>query len=112
MPFFSVLIEGSNQCIPGQGDEPPAVGFFTSRIVWARELRMAARKAVQAVRDDWRTGSCARQPTADQLKLVVSESSLSSVFRWVFGPNKGHVFFSADPEDGAVAARPADPFRP
>lgn len=107
-PFFNVLAEGSNLCIPGRNGEPPAIGFFTSRVVWANEVRNAEDKALQSVRDDWQTGRYASQPTSDQLKLTVSESSLSSFVRWVLAPGKGHVFFPADHKDDAPSVRPAD----
>lgn len=102
MPFFHVLIEGTNLCIPGQEDhELPIVGFFTSRVVWALELRAAEAKALQNVRDVWVRGDCAKQPTSDQLVLAVSESSPSSLRQWLLAPNKGHVFFPMEPEDEA-----------
>lgn len=102
MPFFHVLIEGTNLCIPGKGEhEAPIVGFFTSRVVWAPGLKAAEAKALRIVRDVWVRGYCARLPTSDQLVLAVSQSGLSSVRRWFLAPNKGHVFFPKELADEA-----------
>lgn len=98
MPFFNVLVEGSNLFIPSRDGEPPVVGFFTSRVVWASEVRKAERKALRSVRDEWQTGEYARYPTSDRLQLAASEVSRSSFSRWLGAANKGHVFFPADPD--------------
>ncbi len=108
MPFFHVLIEGTNLCIPGQEDQPPIVGFFTSRVVWASDSKAAEAKALQNVRDVWVSGSCASQPTSHQLVLAVSESSSSSFRQWLLAPNKGHVFFPMEPVDEAKPFAAAD----
>lgn len=108
MPFFHVLIEGTNLCIPGEEDQPPIVGFFTSRVVWAGDLKAAQAKALQNVRDVWVRGDCAGQPTSEQLLLAVSESSSSSFCQWLLAPNKGHVFFPMEPADEAQQVAAAD----
>lgn len=110
MPFFHVLVEGTNLCIPGQVGELPIVGFFTSRIVWATDTKAAEVKALEAVRDVWVSGSCAAQPTSDQLVLAVSESNPSSFGQWLRAPNKGHMFFPMEPLDEAQPIAPADGF--
>lgn len=102
MPFFHVLIEGTNLCIPGKEEhDAPIVGFFTSRVVWAPELKAAEAKALRIVRDVWARGDCARQPTSNQLVLAVSQSGLSTARRWFLAPNKGHVFFPKELADEA-----------
>lgn len=105
MPFFNILVEGSNLFIPGRDGDPPVVGFFTSRVVWASAVHKAEQKALQSVRDEWQTGEYARHPTSDRLQLATSEVSPSSFSRWLSAPNKGHVFFPADPEDEAFSAK-------
>lgn len=110
MPFFHVLIEGTNLCITGEEDQLPIVGFFTSRVVWAGDLKAAEAKALRNVRDVWTRGDCADQPTAEQLSLAVSESSSSSFRQWLLAPNKGHVFFQMEPVDEAQPIAPADGF--
>lgn len=96
MPFFHVLLEGSNLCIPGQLGEAPSVGFFTTRVVWARGIEDAEGKALRSVKKAWEHGVYAKQPTSEQLKLRVSESGPSSLGRWLRAPNRGHVFFPED----------------
>jgi hypothetical protein len=108
MPFFRVLIEGSNLCIPGEQDEPPLAGFFTSRVVWATDMGNAEGKALGFVRDAWENGDYAKQPTSGRLELAVTESSQSSFRQWLRGPNKGHTFFSAEQEGDAPSTVAAD----
>lgn len=96
MPFFHVLLEGSNLCIPGRSGEAPSVGFFTTRVVWARCIADAEAKALRYVRKAWEHGVYANQPTSDQLTLTVSQSGPSSLGGWLSAPNKGHVFFPED----------------
>jgi len=96
MPFFHVLLEGSNLCIPGQPGEAPSVGFFTTRVVWARGIEDAEGKALRSVKKAWEHGVYAKQPTSEQLKLRVSESGPSSLGRWLRAPNRGHVYFPED----------------
>lgn len=110
MPFFHVLVEGTNLCIPGPAGEPPIAGFFTSRIVWAADTKGAETKAMKAVQDVWASGSCAAQPTSDQLVLAVSGSNPSSFREWLRAPNKGHVFFPQEPRDEVLPMAPADGF--
>ncbi|MBL8279053.1 MAG: hypothetical protein JNL93_20325 [Pelomonas sp.] len=105
MPFFNVLVEGSNLFIPGKDGDPPVVGFFASRVVWASKARKAEQKALQSVRDEWQTGEYANHPTSDRLQLAASEVSRSSFSRWLGAPNKGHVFFPSDAEDDVFSAK-------
>jgi hypothetical protein len=108
MPFFLVVIEGSNLCIPGEQDEPPIAGFFTSRFVWAADIGNAEGKALRSVRNAWESGGYAKQPTAGQLRLAVTESSPSSFRQWLQGPSKGHTFFPAEAEGDARSAVATD----
>ena len=96
MPFFLVLIEGTNVSILSEAEEAPIVGFFTSRVVWSSTLVKAETKALASVKRLWGTGSYARQPSAKQLALSVSESGPSTLRQWLSAPNKGHTFFTAN----------------
>jgi hypothetical protein len=96
MPFYRVLIEGTNLRIPGEQNQPPIVGFFTTRVVWSSTQASAEAKAMQSVRQLWAMGSYGSQPSAKQLKLAVSESGPSTLWRWLSAPNKGHAFFAAE----------------
>lgn len=108
MPFFRVLVEGSNLCVPAARPGPPIAGFFTTRVVWAADTRAAQDKALRAVRQAWETGGHASQPTSGQLELVVSETTPSSFRRWLRAPNRGHAFFPAEQAVDAPSAMAAD----
>ena len=94
MPFFLVMIEGTNLSIPSEAEQAPIVGFFTSRVVWSSTLAKAEIKALASVRRLWETGSYARQPSSKQLVLSVSESAPSTLRQWLSAPNSGHTFFA------------------
>lgn len=96
MLFYRVLLEGSNLRIPGEQDQAPIGGFFTSRVVWAATRSNAEAKALKSVRQLWAGSIYASQPTATQLTLVVSSSGPSTFWRWLTAPTKGHTFFPAE----------------
>ena len=101
MPFFTVLIEGSDLRIPGEPGSSPIVGFFTSRVVWSHTKASAESKVLRSVEKLWAEGSYSAQPSASQLKLSVSESGPASLKQWLVAPRKGHTFF---PEENASEA--------
>jgi hypothetical protein len=108
MPFFSVLMEGSNLRIPGGNGEPPIAGFFAARVVWAADTRTAEDKALRSVRDAWVNGGYASQPTSSQLDLAVSETKLSSLRGWLDASNRGYTFFSVEQVSEALSATATD----
>ena len=93
MPFFQVLIEGTNLNITSGEGTPPMVGFFASRVVWSNTCADAEAKALESVRKLWSNGSYAAQPSSGQLSLSISESGPSTLLQWLRAPNKGHSFF-------------------
>lgn len=99
MPFFCVLIEGSNICIPGQGDAPPITGFFSSQVLWASSARDAERKALQSIRRTWNRGVDTNHLNSIQPNLNVSETRLSTFSQWLFHSTSGTVFFSDERDD-------------
>ena len=101
MPFFKVLIRGSNVSIPAEDEGPAIVGFYTSRIVWSNTRANAEQKALGSVKELWTTGRYASRPSAARLALSVSESGPASLSQWFFAPNKGHAFFAAEPAGDA-----------
>ena len=94
MPFYQVLIEGNNLRIPGEGGAPGIAGFFTTRVVCATSRDEAERKALDSVRCEWQKPKYARQPSAQDLTLTVSEVGESGFVQWLKAPNRGHAFFS------------------
>jgi len=99
MPFFCVLIEGSNICILGQGDAPSMTGFFSSQVLWASSARDAERKALQSIRLTWNRGVDTKHLNSIQPNLNVSETSRSTFSQWLFHSNSGNVFFPDERDD-------------
>lgn len=96
MPFYRVLIEGSNLDIPNEVGDPPIVGFFTSRVLWSNSKADAEIKALNSVKQLWERGGYFTKSSAGQLALSVSESGPASLWQWLTAPNKGHAFFAAE----------------
>jgi hypothetical protein len=101
MPFFKVIVEGSNLSIPSEQTESPIAGFFTSRVVWASNKLAAEAKAVRSVEKLWAEPAYVSQPSASKLVLAVSKSTPASIWQWLAAPNKGHTFFPAEDPRGA-----------
>ena len=70
--LFSVLVHGSGFALWIAGEEEPIIGFFTTRIVAARNVREAERLALAAIGKDWqRRGH--QHAAGSPAKLVVEE---------------------------------------
>jgi hypothetical protein len=108
MPFFSVLMEGSNLCTPSGHGEPPIAGFFASRVIWVADMGTAEDKALRSVRNAWVNGDYATQPTSGQLDLTVSETKPSSFRGWLGASNTGHTFFPAEQVSEAPSTTATD----
>ena len=86
--LYSVIVHGTGLTLPIAG-AAPAVGFYTTRIVGARDTREAERLAVSAVERDWRRrGRDAAVLEVDQIKLLEERFRLRS--------GSGATFYSND----------------
>jgi len=54
--YFRVQLHGTGILVHGDADQPPSVGFYTTRSVKARSPEDAVRVASQLVIDQWREG--------------------------------------------------------
>jgi hypothetical protein len=54
MPFYKFMLSGRGIDM-AVGDDR-VIGFFTTRLVYARDLRAAELKASESVMSDWRAG--------------------------------------------------------
>ena len=98
MPYFRVQLHGTGICLDGAGGAPPAVGFYTTRIVRAETHEDAAKAAAQAVTTQWTTGTDYAKnnrgtPPMLTVEWVRDDTFLGSLlFRGV-----GHTFYPAEP---------------
>ena len=60
MPYFSVLVHGTGVQLPSfEGEGPPIVGFYATRVVTARDTNGAFVLASRFIRDEWSVGAYA-----------------------------------------------------
>ena len=96
MPFFRVLLQGTNLQMRETAGDRAITGFFTTRFVAAPSLAIAESKAILSVRRLWLSPKFATRPGALELQLTVSESSPCSAWQWLRAHNKGHSFYEKE----------------
>ena|SRR5258706_13833179 len=100
MPHFGVIVHGTGIEVPAiGGDEPPMVGFFTTRAVTARDANEASRLAADAIRNEWSVGSYASANRGSAPTLRVDDVFELSFFgRW-FKRRRGYTFYAGDSDE-------------
>ena len=86
--LYSVIVHGTGFTLPIAG-HAPAIGFYTTRIVAARDAREAQRLAISAVEREWRRRG--RDPAILEIEEI---QALGERFRLRRGG--GATFYSGD----------------
>lgn len=97
MPYFQVRLSGEGIRLPlDEGD--PMIGFFTTRVVKADDLRHAGQLAQENVMSEWREGGqYANHNEGSAPKLVVEASFPIGLLRGIFGRKPaGYSFYRYD----------------
>ena len=90
--LYAVIVHGSGFSLPIAGEEP-VDGFYTTRIVAARDVRDAEQRALSAVEKDWkRQGRGAVTLEVNEVRI------LDERFRARSG--SGGAFYRSSDEDG------------
>lgn len=97
MAFYRVLLHGEGIRLHWSDPPSPAVGFYTSRTLWARSPEQAAARAVHAVRGAWAEGALAKANSGLPPILTIESVTTASVLQWLTAPNKGHTFYLEEP---------------
>jgi len=117
VPFFRILIHGdginvpctteSNRTLgwgPPDAEQPPIVGFYTTRYVRAPDVDTARKKAIAAVAKLWSEPPFSEINRGKPPVLSLDEMAQVDLWRGLFGkPRKGHIFYGPDPEDDEIA---------
>lgn len=98
MPYFRVIISGAGISLPSAEGAPPAVGFFTTRDVRARDLEQAHRVAKERILSEWRPGGAYATGNAGAIPSLAVESSFSmGLLKGLFGRKPaGYTFYIGD----------------
>ena len=102
MPFFRVMLHGTGIEVPSvEGDEPPIVGFYTSRDVTASDEGVAVRAAADLVKAEWVSGDYADANRGSVPELAPEGVTRIGLFaRWL-SRTRGYTFYAADPAEDA-----------
>jgi hypothetical protein len=94
--LYSVMVRGSGFTLPIDGEEKPIIGFITTRIVAARDVREAERLVLSTIERDWRRGG--HHELGGPASLRVEEVDiLTGRFRLRSGC--GYIFYQNDDSD-------------
>ena len=93
MPYFRVLLEGTGIDIPSENNDPPIVGFFTTRIVEASTGAEAESKVKEMILSDWSLGKYAEANIGRLPILSINSVEDSDFFESLRFKNKGYIFY-------------------
>jgi hypothetical protein len=98
MPFFKVMLAGTGISLRCEGAGDPAIGFYTTRVVKARDPEQAQLVAKELVLSEWQTGGEYAAANSGSLPLLTANSVFSVGFlRGVFGRRPaGYSFYLRD----------------
>jgi hypothetical protein len=98
MPFFKVVLLGKGILLRCEDDEDPAIGFYTTRVVKARDPVHAQALAKGAVLAEWQAGGEYAEANTGSVPLLTTENIHSVGFlRGVFcSKPTGYSFYLRD----------------
>ncbi|MCB2113823.1 MAG: hypothetical protein R3C42_03030 [Parvularculaceae bacterium] len=93
MKAFAIVLRGEGIFLKSEPE--PAVGFFATRKVWARDESEAVLNAKKSILKEWQADGFQRENLGEMPRLrvdtVTELKGLSSVTRRI--PNRGFIFF-------------------
>jgi hypothetical protein len=97
MPYFKVKLSGAGISLPFDGGDP-AIGFFTTRLVRARDEAHAHGLAQDLVLSEWHTGGAYATGNIGALPtLLVEESWQVGLLQGILGRRPtGYSFYAHD----------------
>jgi hypothetical protein len=104
VPYFRVMLHGTGIEVPSaEGDEPPIVGFYTSRDVTASNEDAAVRAAADLVKAEWASGDYADANRGSVPELVPEGMTRIGLYdRWL-SRTRGYTFYADDDAESPAA---------
>ena len=98
MPYFKVQLSGAGISLQAVDGADPAIGFFTTRLVRARDPEHAHSLAKEAVLSEWQPGGAYAGGNIGTLpSLIVEESWQVGLLEGILGRRaSGYAFYSHD----------------
>lgn len=99
MPYYRVMLHGTEIRIPGEDPGQPIVGFYATRLVRGDSEDVAVLLAKERVTAEW-AGPEYSAINLGRLPVLRAESVTRTSFldRLMF-PNKGHVFYASGDDE-------------
>lgn len=94
MPFYCVTVHGTGIKIPSMnGNESPAVGFYSVVRLAADSTENAKRIAIEKCRQRWASKSLAQKNLGREPHLKVEDIERASLFKWLRSRGGGFIFY-------------------
>jgi hypothetical protein len=105
MPHFSVMLHGKGVLVPAlDGSDEPMIGFFTTRVVTARDVHVAQQAAAASVAKAWTHGRYASSNRGSPPVLVAERTIEVSWFSRLFKRSTGYAFYTSAEEEESDAS--------
>lgn len=91
MPFYRFIVHGRFV-----DSRPRYRGFYTTRWAWAATEERAARKALDSVARDWRSGPSAKLHSGIPPVLEIEDGFRIRPWQVWSAPNRGSTFYAED----------------
>jgi hypothetical protein len=93
---FTVFVRGEGIDALVEGDPRPAVGFFTTSVVTAKDQHEAVQAALRVIRDEWSCGARAASNRGNEPDLFVESVEKVGLLGRLKPKRYGYVFFPSD----------------
>jgi hypothetical protein len=96
MPFFRVMLCGIGISLPAEDGSDPAIGFYTTRDVFAANAENASKKAIDLVLKHWKPGGSYAAANQGAVPILTLDKSWRVGYLYgLFGRKpSGYVFYS------------------
>lgn len=98
MPYFQVMLHGDGIHIPIVDPKMPAIGFYATRIVWAKDETAARVAACAMIQGQWLAPEYKSNNSGGRPQLSVESVQRSSFMAWLRFRNTGHSFYGPENE--------------
>lgn len=88
------MLHGYGINIPGEGNTPSVIGFYTTRIAKGKTAAAAIEVVKEAIREEWRAGSYANANRGKPPTIEIETVTSVSWFACFGSGNKGYTFYS------------------
>ena len=96
MPYFQVMLHGDGIYIPILDPSEPAIGFYATRIVRAKDEAAAGVAACAMIQEQWLAPEYKSNNAGARPQLTIESVQRSSFVAWLRFRNTGHAFYGRE----------------